>query len=101
MEEKKLRITLRICNKEYPIRIDPEKEELHRLAANTVNAIAAKYEKMQIEGFVFQDCLAMAAVDLAVKNISLKQSREVGNEDMKQLSDISRQIEEYLNAPEK
>lgn len=96
-----MRITLRICNKEYPVRIDPEKEELYRLAASNVNAIAAKYERAQIEGFVFQDCLAMAAVDLAIKYISLKQSREVGNEDMKQLSEISRQIEEYLNAPGK
>lgn len=90
-------ITLRIRNREYPLTIELEKEELYRLAERKVNELIAKYEGSGRGGFILQDWMALAALDLAIENIRTSQSREVGNDDVKELNRISEQISEYLN----
>lgn len=77
--------------------IDPSKEEVYRLAERMVNAYAAKFEQAGIEGSSRQDFLALAALQLAISNVAMSQSREVGNEDVKALKSVCDQVEDYLS----
>lgn len=77
--------------------IDPSKEEVYRLAERMVNAYAAKFEQAGIEGSSRQDFLALAALQLAISNVAMSQSREVGNEDVKALKSVCDQVESYLS----
>ena len=77
--------------------IDPSKEEVYRLAERMVNAYAAKFEQAGIEGSSRQDFLALAALQLAISNVAMSQSREVGNEDVKALKSVCDQVERYLS----
>ena len=90
-------IKLKIGGKDYSLSIDPVKEELYRLAEREVNAYVAKFEKARIDGFAKQDCLALSALQLAISNIAMAQSREVGNEDVKRLAAVTEEIEDYLD----
>ena len=74
-----------------------EKEELYRLAEREVNAYVTRFEKAKYEGFSTQDCLAMAALQLAISSASLARSREVGSEDLRRLEALRDEIDEYLN----
>ena len=74
-----------------------EKEELYRLAEREVNAYVTRFEKAKYEGFSTQDCLAMAALQLAISSVSLARSREVGSEDLRRLEALRDEIDEYLN----
>ncbi|MBO5813179.1 MAG: cell division protein ZapA [Alistipes sp.] len=93
----KQNITLKISGKDYSMAIDPSKEEVYRLAERMVNAYAAKFEQAGIEGSSRQDFLALAALQLAISNVAMSQSREVGNEDVKALKSVCDQVESYLS----
>mgnify|MGYP002520365621 CR=1 FL=1 len=93
----KQNITLKIGGKDYSMAIDPSKEEVYRLAERMVNAYAAKFEQAGIEGSSRQDFLALAALQLAISNVAMSQSREVGNEDVKALKSVCDQVEDYLS----
>jgi cell division protein ZapA len=93
----KQNITLKISGKDYSMAIDPSKEEVYRLAERMVNAYAAKFEQAGIEGSSRQDFLALAALQLAISNVAMSQSREVGNEDVKALKSVCDQVEDYLS----
>ena len=97
MSSSKQNITLKIVGKDYSMAIDPSKEEVYRLAERMVNAYAAKFEQAGIEGSSRQDFLALSALQLAISNVAMSQSREVGNEDVKALNAVSDQIESYLS----
>ena len=97
MSTSKQNITLKIVGKDYSMAIDPSKEEVYRLAERMVNAYAAKFEQAGIEGSSRQDFLALAALQLAISNVAMSQSREVGNEDVKALKSVCDQVEDYLN----
>lgn len=97
MSSGKQNITLKIVGKDYSMAIDPSKEEVYRLAERMVNAYAGKFEQAGIEGSSRQDFLALAALQLAISNVAMSQSREVGNEDVKALMAVSEEIESYLN----
>ncbi len=90
-------IKLKIGGKEYSLSIDPAKEELYRAAEREVNAYVAKFEKARIDGFAKQDCLALTALQLAISNLGMARSREVGDEDVKRLASLSNRISEYLD----
>lgn len=77
--------------------IDPSKEEVYRLAERMVNAYAGKFEQAGIEGSSRQDFLALAALQLAISNVAMSQSREVGNDDVKALKAVSDEVESYLS----
>ena len=94
-------ITLRICGKDYGFTIDPEKEEVYRIAADAVNSQVSDYAKHGIENYSTKDYLALAAFKFARDGIILSQSREVGNEDVKELEKISDSITEYMNRLDK
>lgn len=93
----KQNITLKIVGKDYSMAIDPSKEEVYRLAERMVNAYAGKFEQAGIEGSSRQDFLALAALQLAISNVAMSQSREVGNDDVKALKAVSDEVESYLS----
>lgn len=96
----KQNIKLRIGNKDYELGIAPEKEEVYRLAALEIHKSVAKY-KEKSPSLSIQDCLALVALGATIEKISMRQSREVGNEDVKDLTAISERISEYMNRLEK
>lgn len=76
-------IKLKIAGKSYSFTLKheaneeqslAEKEELYRLAEREVNAYVTRFEKAKYEGFSTQDCLAMAALQLAISSVSLPTS---------------------------
>lgn len=96
-DERALEIKLKIAGKTYSMKIEASKEEIYRLAEREVNRIVAKYEKAHIDGYAASDYLAIAALQLAISNIRLAQSREVGGEDLQRLSELARELEQHLN----
>ena len=99
-------IKLKIAGKSYSFTLKheaneeqslAEKEELYRLAEREVHAYVTRFEKAKYEGFSTQDCLAMAALQLAISSVSLARSREVGSEDLRRLEALRDEIDEYLN----
>ena len=97
MSSSKQNLTLKIVGKDYSMAIDPSKEEVYRLAERMVNAYASKFEQAGIEGSSRQDFLALSALQLAISNVAMSQSREVGNDDVKALNAVSDEIESYLS----
>lgn len=97
MEAKKQTITLKIAEKSYRLEIAPEKEEVYRLAEREVNGYIARLRQAKYKEFSTQDYLAMASLHLAITNVVMKQSREVGNEDMQALDRLGRELDNYLN----
>ncbi len=94
----KQNITIKIIGKPYSLAIDSEKEELYRLAEREINAYVTRIEQVHFKGFSKEDCLAMAAFQMAVAKLTLAQSREVGDEDVRQLAALSDEVEAYCNS---
>ena len=67
----KQNITVKIIGKPYPLAIDGEKEELYRLAEREINAYVTRIEQAHFKGFSKEDCLAMAAFQIAVAKLAL------------------------------
>lgn len=93
----KQNITLQICGKIYPFTIDSEKEEVYRMAADMVNSNVAEYAKHAIENYTAKDFLALTAFKFARDGIFASQSREVGNEDVVALNELSERITDFMN----
>jgi len=97
MNDDKLDIKLKIGGKTYSMRIDPKKEEIYRLAEREVNRYVTKYEQAHLDGYATGDYLAIVALQLAVSNIRLSQSREVGSEELKRLAELAQEVETHLD----
>ena len=87
-------IKLKIAGKSYSFTLKHEANEEQSLAEN---AYVTRFEKAKYEGFSTQDCLAMAALQLAISSVSLARSREVGSDDLRRLEALRDEIDEYLN----
>lgn len=94
-------ITLRIAGKSYPLNIESGKEEVYRLAEREVNAYLAQIKQNNFRSWTDQDYVAMAALKFAIANVALRQSREVGGEELRRLEALADEIDTYLNAPER
>ena len=94
-------ITLKIAGKSYPFNIESGKEEMYRLAEREVNNYLALIKQQNIKNWNDQDYLSMTALKFAIANVSMRQSREVDNEDLRQLEKIGTEIDAYLNDPKK
>lgn len=90
-------ITLKIAGKSYPFNIESGKEEAYRLAEREINSYVALIKQQNIKGWGEQDYLAMAALKFAIANVSIRQSREIDNEDLRKLEKIDAEIDSYLN----
>ncbi len=95
---RKQAITLKVAGNSYKFDIDPDREEIYRLAEREVNASLADMQKDRIRGWSDADYLAIAVLTYAIKNIDLRQSREVGDEDLKRLDALDRELGTYLDS---
>lgn len=93
-------ITLKIAGKSYSLHIEREKEEIYRLAEREVNAYLAQIKQNNFRNWTDQDYLSMAALKFAIAHADLRQSREVGSEDLRRLEQLDEGIDSYLNALE-
>jgi cell division protein ZapA (FtsZ GTPase activity inhibitor) len=88
VDKKKIRINIKIDGKNYPLIIDTEDEERHRLAAKRVNEIVRKYrEQFGVQDS--KDILAMAAFQIALNSAELQQRNDktLFIEELKNLND--------------
>lgn len=97
MEKDKLTMHVKVAEKPYRVNTRPEKEEIYRLAEEEVNNYINSFRKGNYKGFEDRDYIAMAALHLAIANVQIRQTREVGNEDLKALDEMSRTLDAYLN----
>ena len=89
MEKAKLTMNLKVAGKPYRVNTRPEKEEIYRLAEQEVNDYINSFRK--------GNYIALAALHLAISNVQMRQTREVGNEDLKALDELNRNLDAYLN----
>lgn len=90
-------IKITIAGKSYKLNIDKTKRELYLLAERNVNSSILKFQKQNFEGFKLQDAIALAAFELAVANINIRQKSEVESEEIAALKAIDERVAEYLN----
>ncbi len=88
MEKKPIRINIKIDGKNYPLTVDVEDEERHRLAAKRVSEIAQKFRE-QFGEQDSKDILAMAAFQIALSNTELQKNKDKSLfiEELKNLND--------------
>lgn len=75
MDNKELRINIRIDGRNYPLTINREDEEKYRLAAKMVNEMVSKFRELFHEQ-ESQDILAMSAFQIALNNIELQHAND-------------------------
>ncbi len=89
----KLSITLKIAGGNYPFPdIESSREELYRRAEKEVNSLFGEVEGKNL---LPKDRLALAALQLAMENIELKNSRSLG-EEIDRLAEVDRSMSEYF-----
>lgn len=91
-------IKLKIAGKSYSFNIESDKEEMYRLAEKEVNNYLASIKQNNFQGWSDQDYLSMAALKFAIANVDMRQSREVGSDEMKRLERLGTELDTYLNA---
>lgn len=94
-------ITLKVAGRGYALEVDSQKEEIYRLAEREVNAYLSRLMQQKYENWTEKDYLAMTALKFAIANVDMRQSREVGSEELKQLNALATQIDQYLNTLKK
>ena len=93
----KQKIHLKVGGKPYQMNIDSDKEEIYRLAEREVNAAIVKLQNVFGESFSLQDCLAIAALQLSINNITITKQNELGNDDLQALDALSQRLDKHLN----
>ena len=96
-------ITLKVAGRSYAFDIESDKEEMYRLAEREVNTYLARIMQKRYENWSEKDYLSMTALKSAIATVEMRQSREVGDEDLKRLHRLDERIDAYLNElePEK
>ena len=99
MDNKKLRINIKIDGKGFPLTINSEDEERYRLAAKRVNEFVRKYRE-QFGEMDSKDILAMAAFQIALSKTELPQRNDktLFIEELKNLND---DISDFLKEKKK
>jgi len=99
VDNKKLRINIKIDGKGFPLTINNEDEERYRLAAKRVNEIVRKFRE-QFGERDSNDILAMAAFQMALNSTELQQQndRTLFIEELKNLND---DISDFLKEKKK
>jgi cell division protein ZapA len=88
----KLSITLKIAGTSFPFDIESSEEETWRHAEREVNRLFAENAHPSL---IPKDQLALAALSLAMENVTLRSSRSLG-EDHDRLAEIEREMNDYL-----
>jgi len=99
VDKKIIRINIKIDGKNYPISVNVEDEERHRLAAKRVSEMAQKFRE-QFGDQDSKDILAMAAFQIALSNTELQKNKEKSLfiEELKNLND---DISDFLKEKKK
>ena len=99
MDNKKLRINIKIDGKSFRLTINSEDEERYRLAAKRVNDVVRKYRE-QFGEQDSKDILAMAAFQIALNSTELQQrnDKSLFIEELKNLND---DISDFLKEKKK
>lgn len=90
-------ITLKVAGRSYSFDIESGKEEMYRLAEREVNTYLAMITKQKFENWNDKDYLSMTALKFAIANVAMRQSREVGDEDVQRLEQLGNRLDSYLN----
>lgn len=94
----KLSITLKIAGTSYPFPdIESSEEEVYRYAEREVNRLFAENAHPSL---LPKDRLALAALALAMENVTLKASRSLGAE-LDRLAEVDNQMNDYLRETDK
>ena len=93
----KQKISLKVGGKAYQMTIESDKEEIYRLAEREVNGAIGKLQKAFGENFTMQDCLAIAALQCSINNITISKQNELGDEDLQALDELSKRLDQHLN----
>ena len=70
---------------------------MYRLAEREVNNYLAAIKQNNFKNWTDQDYLSMAALKFAIALVDIRQSREVGDDDVKHLGRLGEEIDTYLN----
>lgn len=99
MEKRPIRINIKIDGKNYPLAVDVEDEERHRLAAKRVSEMAQKFRE-QFGDQDSKDILAMAAFQIALSKTELQKNNDKSLfiEELKNLND---DISDFLKEKKK
>jgi cell division protein ZapA len=99
VEKKPIRINIKIDGKNYPLTVDVEDEERHRLAAKRVSEMAQKFRE-QFGDQDSKDILAMAAFQIALSKTELQKNNDKSLfiEELKNLND---DISDFLKEKKK
>ncbi len=92
-------ITLKIAGKSYPFTIESGKEEMYRLAEREVNNYLALIKQQNIRNWTDMDYLSMTALKFAIAEIGMRQSRELGSEDLRRLEALDSKSEPVSTIP--
>ena len=96
MDKNQLKINIKIEGRVYPLSIDREDEEKHRIAAKTINETVQKYRELFRDKDA-QDILAMAAFQIALSQTEMleREDKSLFIDELKNLNDdISDFLEE-------
>ena len=96
MAEGKVKITISIAGRSYPMTIDAANEELYRVAAKRLNEKITEYARSP--KFDIQDRLAMAALRYSILALTTEQSAALGDDDVEELRAIEQMICKYVKA---
>ena len=94
MNNKKIRINIKIDGKAYPLTIDIKNEERYRLAAKRVNQVMQKYRE-QFGDQDSKDILAMGAFEIALNNAEM-QHRNDNTLFIEELKNLNDDISDFL-----
>lgn len=93
-----MKINLRIDGELYPLTIRRSDELLYRLAAKEVNDRLNKY-RQEYPGLKYEKYLTMVALEMAFKNISMKDRNDTAPYQEK-LAELTKEIEKYFSDKE-
>ena len=96
MADAKVKISISIAGRSYPMTIDAANEELYRVAAKRLNEKITEYAR--IPKFDIQDRLAMAALRYSILALTTEQSAALGDDDVEELRAIEQMIRHYVKA---
>lgn len=95
MGVKKMNIKLKVLDKQYPMAIHPELEEVYRIGEQELRRRLSELMVRKIDGYTDLNYLAMVALDIAAENACLTSDREV-SDDAERLMALAQRIEQQL-----
>lgn len=93
--EDRLKIKVKVADREYPMNIGRDNEEKIRRAAKEINDKIARYRRQYVVSDP-SDYLAMAALQTSLENVE-RQSDNLSARLLERLAELDRRLDEYLS----